>query len=39
VSLVDRWPLFGASETNYPIFTRQIKLAYVDRKPLLAGDL
>jgi len=25
VALVDRWPLFGASETIYPIFTGRIK--------------
>jgi len=25
VASVDRWPLFGASETTYQSFTRQIK--------------
>ena len=35
----DSWPLFGASETMYPIFTGQIKISLVDRKPLLAGAL
>ena len=25
VAFVDKWPLFGASETNYPMFTGQIK--------------
>ena len=25
VAFIDKWPLFGASETTYPIFTGQIK--------------
>ena len=25
VAFVDRWPLFGASESNYPMFTGRIK--------------
>ena len=25
VAFVDKWPLFGASETTYPIFTGQVK--------------
>ena len=26
VAFVDRWPLFGASETTYPMFTGQTKI-------------
>ena len=37
VAFVDRWPLFGASETTYPIFTGQIQSGLYSRKPLLAG--
>ena len=37
VTFVDRWPLFGASETTYPIFTGQIKNGFVDRNRLFAG--
>ena len=33
----DRWPLFGASESTYPISWDELRLAFVDRKPLLAG--
>ena len=37
VAFVDRWPLFGASETT---FSRdKLRLAFIDRKPLLAGVL
>ena len=39
VAFDDSWLLFGASETMYPIFTGQIKIGLVDRKPLLAGAL
>ena len=35
---VDRWPLFGASETTW--FSRdELRLAFVDRRPVLAGVL
>ena len=36
--LIDRWPLFRAAET--PGFSRyQLRLAFVNRKPLLTGTL
>ena len=38
VAFVDRWPLFRATET--PGFSRyQLRLAFVNRKPLLTGTL
>ena len=39
VASVDRWPLFGASETTFRCSRDELRLAFVDRKPLHAGVL
>ena len=39
VASVDRWPLFGASETTFRCSRNELRLAFVDRKPLHAGVL
>ena len=39
VAFVDRWPLFGTFETTFQFSRDELRLAFVDRKPLLAGVL
>ena len=37
VAFADRWPLFGASETTFRFSLDELRLVFVDRKPLYAG--
>ena len=36
---LQKWPLFRTSETTFRFSWDELKLAFVDRKPLLAGVL
>ena len=38
-AFADSWPSFRASETTFRFSRDELRLAFVDRKPLLAGVL